>query len=92
MACVFLSLPTCFEYQGIYYIKTTSNQTTGIYWPYKIALYDNGIQVFIKSKSSVHLNLRPYNTLFGGLQPAGQAATQNATVLGHWRDTISRSS
>ena len=66
-----------FEYLGIYYINTISNQITGIYWPHKkyfmtsspLTYVTNGIHDVAKCciKSWLHLDLRPDNMLFGGL-------------------------
>ena len=37
----FIASYLSFEYHGIYYTNTTSNQITGNYWPHKTILYVN---------------------------------------------------
>ena len=76
---IFITSQLYFEYRGIYYTNTISNQITGMYWPlYKSTLSQqvpltyvtNGIQEFVECcrKRLAHFDLRPNNMLFHELQ------------------------
>ena len=77
LLCITFNLS--FEHYSIYYTNTGSNHTTGNYWSHKTELYGNSplthvtndIQDLVKCsiKRWMHLDLRPDDMLFGGLQP-----------------------
>ena len=39
---IYITSHLSFEYRGIYYTNTTSNQSTDMYWPHTKAFYDKG--------------------------------------------------
>ena len=43
---IFITSHLSFEYRGIYYTNTGSNQITGNYWPHTKTLYDNKPMAF----------------------------------------------
>ena len=68
---VFIVSNLSFEYRGMYYTYTISNQITGIYWPGKkhfitssLIYVTNGILDFVKCCIKCLLDLRPDNTIW----------------------------
>ena len=79
---IFITFHLSFKYHAIYYTNTISNQITGIYFPHKIALYNNTSSLIYHQwlsrfcKNAVSkvgctstFDLRPNNMLYGGPQP-----------------------
>ena len=69
-SCIILSLPT----YPLNITNNISNQITGIYWPHTKAFYRNKSSHICHQWHSrfckmLHLDLRPDNMPFGGLQP-----------------------